>query len=110
MVSGFGHNHSRCLTQLLSAVRTEGSPLIGEVSSVAHGVWSSFLLWGTISIRLHHPPDPQLRKQETRSLPRSSHVSLTSVTLLALENPFNGKEGGREGGKEKRNEEEARGS
>ena len=74
VVSGFEQNHSRCLTQLLSAVRTEGSPLIAEVSSVAHGVWSSLLLWGTISIRLHHPPGPQLRKQETRSLQRVSGV------------------------------------
>ena len=65
VVSGFGQNHSRCLTQLLSAVRTKGSPLIVEVSPVAHGMRSSLLLWGTISIRLHHPPDPQLRKQET---------------------------------------------
>lgn len=67
---------------------------------MARGVWSSLLLWGTISIRLHHP-DPQLRKQDTQSLQRvkrSSHVSPTSATLLALENPFNGrKEGEKEG-------------
>lgn len=72
----FGQNHSRCLTQLLSAVGTEGSPLIAEVSSVARGVWSSLLLWGTISIRLHHPPDPQLRKQDTQSLQRVSGVHM----------------------------------
>lgn len=41
-VSGSGQNHGKCLTQPLSAVRTERSLHVGEGSSVARGVWSSF--------------------------------------------------------------------
>ena len=38
VVSGFGQNHGRRLTQPPSAVRTEGSLHAGDSSSVAHGV------------------------------------------------------------------------